>query len=370
MRIDPRHNSRAPRDGSHTPAPSRATRRVFALNVHANYCCQHSGACCTAGWSIPVEPDRRRVLGTDLLLPESDGACRFYDRQARRCRVHRDHGEPLLPSSCFHFPRRALIDDRGTFVSLSHFCPTAARLLVEHDEPLRIVESPPGFPHERDYDGLDGRGAWPPLIKADLLFDLDGFAAWEGFAIGALSSHTVPLLEILRQLAAAAEHVRHWSPHEEPLAERIHAVTTRSWTPRELATAWERYEPITTLDAYASVRACVPEGLVPPEILPEDRIHWADRAGGAAILGHVAHRYVAAKMFGSWAAYEAFGLRTMVAELALADLVLRVEAVRALERAAVVADVRVEAVRAADWLLVHLVDRPALIAWLGGVERG
>jgi hypothetical protein len=53
--------------------------------------------------------------------------------------------------------------------------------------------------------------------------------------------------------------------------------------------------------------------------------------------------------------------------------VLRVEAVRAAIRAggvAVAGDERVaiDAVRAADWLLIHLVDRPALVQWLGAIE--
>jgi len=136
-----------------------SSARVFALSPHAGYACRHSGACCTAGWPIPVEPSRRSRLGTDLLLPDSDGACRFYDRRLRCCDVHRQHGETALPSSCFHFPRRALIDDRGVIVSLSHFCPTAAELLITTPGPLEIVADPPAFPTTRDYEGLDGRHA-------------------------------------------------------------------------------------------------------------------------------------------------------------------------------------------------------------------
>ena len=131
--------------------------RVFALNVHANWACRHSGACCSAGWAIPVEPSRRAVLGTDLLIPDADGVCRFHDRDAKRCRVHAEHGEDMLPGSCVHFPRRALIDNRGVHVSLSHFCPTAARMLVTTPGPLHIVENPPAFPATRPYEGLDGR---------------------------------------------------------------------------------------------------------------------------------------------------------------------------------------------------------------------
>ncbi|MGE3510074.1 MAG: hypothetical protein AB7N65_14460, partial [Vicinamibacterales bacterium] len=73
-----------------------------------------------------------------------------------------------------------------------------------------------------------------------------------------------------------------------------------------------------------------------------------------------------------WVAYEARGVRTMVAEMVLADLVLRVEAARATVPRQDGLDTRtlVEVVRAADWLLVHAVDRDALIRWLGDAEVG
>ena len=29
---------------------------AYCLSIHARYPCAHSGACCTAGWPIPVEP--------------------------------------------------------------------------------------------------------------------------------------------------------------------------------------------------------------------------------------------------------------------------------------------------------------------------
>ena len=52
-------------------------------------------------------------------------------------------------------------------------------------------------------------------------------------------------------------------------------------------------------------------------------------------------------------------MRTALAELVVADTVLRVEGSR---------HSAVEAVRAADRLLIHLVDRPALMARLGRLE--
>jgi len=88
------------------------------------------------------------------------------------------------------------------------------------------------------------------------------------------------------------------------------------------------------------------------------------------VFASVVKRYLSAKAFGSWAAYEAFGVRTMVAELIVSELVLRVETARAMHDAQrpVDQELMITAVRASDWLLIHLLDRPSLIKWLGAVE--
>ena len=114
---------------------------MFSLNAHAAYACRHSGACCTAGWSIPVEARTWPMVRADWLLPDESGACPQYDRPSGLCRIQRDHGETMLPESCHHFPRRALIDTRGISVALSHYCPTAAALLLDGTEPLTVVAS-------------------------------------------------------------------------------------------------------------------------------------------------------------------------------------------------------------------------------------
>lgn len=342
---------------------------VYSLSLHAGYACRHSGACCTAGWPIPVEPSRRPLLGADLLVPDAHGACQFHERTTGLCRIHRDHGEAMLPSSCFHFPRRTLLDERGVFVSLSHFCPTAAALLVSASDPVHIVASPPAFPADREYEGLDGRGAWPPLVKADLLFDLPGYNRWERYLIQSLASAGDSARAVLQDVAAAAERLRDWSSDDGSLDDWIAAVTARPQPVEDTAWAWSRYAPFAQLDAYEHLVSLVPDGLTKREVSDAERRAWTE-ARSPAVPDAILRRYVAAKAFGSWAAYEAFGLRTMVAELVLAHLVLRVEGVRAgvgrggpLDQAGLV-----EAVRAADWLLVHLADRSAVIAWLGQVE--
>jgi hypothetical protein len=122
---------------------------VFALAAHAGYRCQRTGQCCRAGWGV------------------------------------------------------ALRDARGTFVTLSHYCPTAARSLVDAG-PLAIVEAPPALPDD-DYDGLDASGELPPLLHSSMLMDLEGYAAWEARMVATLDAAPTPpaALDTLRADAAA-----------------------------------------------------------------------------------------------------------------------------------------------------------------------
>ena len=139
--------------------------RYFWLNFHLPYACRHTGACCRAGWPIPVEPERAVLikagewLAEDGTLPRNaDGACVFHDSH---CTVY-DH----RPMSCVHFPYVCLIDPRGVHVTLSHYCPTAASLLFEHQGPIEIVEGPPPIPWLEMPEGLDAREALPPLRES------------------------------------------------------------------------------------------------------------------------------------------------------------------------------------------------------------
>jgi hypothetical protein len=337
---------------------------VFCLSVHAGYACAHSGACCTAGWNIPVEPALQLLLGADILLPDKSGACRFFDPASSLCRVHRDRGPGSLPASCHHFPRRALIDDRGTFVALSLFCPTAARQLVDDDGPLAIVADPPAFPPGRGYDGLDARGEWPPLVRPDLLFDGNSYSRWERAIVAILArEHTVEAA--LMSIATAAERLRAWTPENGPFANWVDRVLEcdRPADPQALSIYTRFFDD----DAYERVR-----GMVPPELhvhLTRRTSHCAEPC--APSFEAAARRYLAAKAFASWTAYQGRGVRTLVAELVMSAHVLRTEAAQAclatggrLNRQSLI-----EAVRASDHLLMHQVDRITLMKWLGRAEE-
>jgi len=207
------------------------TVSVYALSFHAHYACRHSGACCTAGWSIPVEPRLLPLVGVDLLVPDAAGACIQFDGASRLCTIQREHGENMLPGACYQFPRRALIDDRGTFVALSNFCPTAAALLCESDEPLAIVASPPAFPEGRVYEGLDARGQWPPLVRPGVLFDLASYSRWEQFIVSTFASGVSAGIALAR-IAATAERLRAWAAARGP----FDSWMTRSLQPSAIDT--------------------------------------------------------------------------------------------------------------------------------------
>jgi len=343
--------------------------RTFSLSVHADYACRHSGACCTAGWSIPVEPAIRRVLPVEVLHPSVDGACPEHDGVARLCRVHRDHGESMLPESCYHFPRRALVDARGTFVTLTHFCPTAAWQLFRDDVPLTIAVNPPAFPASRDYDPLDGRDEWPPLLRPTVLFDLESYSRWERFIVDTLAIPQSPATA-LATIAGTAEQLRTWSPAGGTLGAHVEATLDRPRVPSTVETL-TRYRPFAALAGYESILETIPEGLARPD--PPTNLATTLATSVAGEWSHFStpvRRYLAAKAFGSWSAYQGRGVRTLVAELVASEMVLRVEAARACRQAGRALDQPLlhEAIRQSDWLLMHLADRAQLLRWFGQAE--
>ena len=345
---------------------------VYTLSIHAGYRCRHSGECCTAGWRIPVERDtERRLVGSGLnphtpethTALERDGsntllaltperACVFFEprRNERRssCGIHRILGHDALPSACRHFPRVAVTDDHGTFVTLSHFCPTAAALLFADTVPLSIVQPPPTFNVVTEYEGFDARGVLPPLLRANVLMDLDGHHAWETRVVRVMADEAYDVETALTQLEHDAERVRAWRPGQEALCERIRGLGTD-----QTAIPARKVEDVAL---YELVRSCVPPELgsepVPEDFDATDAAHvqpaWRDFAGPVK-------RYLAARAFASWIPWHARDFRVAVRWLAAARSVLRVEAAREcgrtgrpLDRAQLVA-----AVRRADLLLVH-----------------
>jgi hypothetical protein len=286
---------------------------TFSLSIHADYRCRHAGACCTAGWDIPVEVHRQPLVGA-AVLPTA-GGCRFFDAGGQRlCALHRDHGHDAMPMACQQFPRRALLDDRGTHIALSHFCPTAASMLFRDDVALEIVADPAAFPAGGHYEGMDARGALPPLLAPDVLMDLDSYSAWEREAVALFAREDWTAEHALSALTSATAALSKWRPGGEPLAEAVrHAF---------------------------------------------DRHRSAPGAPRADVrLSRPLRRYAAAKVFASWAAYQSDRLTEVVAFARRALRILTTEAERICKDSGRTFDESVlhEAAQTADYRLLHRV---------------
>jgi hypothetical protein len=313
------------------------------------------------------------VVGADLadgagaIFTRTDaGRCVFLAPETNLCIVHRDLGFEALPLTCRHFPRVAIADQRGTFITLSHFCPTAASMLFREDVPLRIVEGPPAFP-PGDYDGLAiGGDELPPLLHPRMLMDLDGYSAWEAHLVTrCLDLQRVPE-SILATMMRDARLLALWTPGATTLREAVAAL------PREYVDALPERSLESSLSLYHGVIAAVPDDLKPEP----------DEVGlPAAFLRYVAerwdrfhppiNRFIAAKSFATWTAYQGRGVATIVRGIEAAVALVRVEAARLCRDAdrALDAELLKEAFRAADFALNHLaIGEDLALGWAASTE--
>jgi Fe-S-cluster containining protein len=354
---------------------------VFALSIHADYRCRHSGACCSADWDVPVElPIYRRLEGalaagtlrphaaarhlTPLLtgpdLPEDaaamlertdTGACVFLESGSRLCIVHRDLGDAALPATCRHFPRLAVRDGRGTFITLSHFCPTAASMLFRDRCPLAIVRAPGAFP-PADYEGLVvSRDDLPPLLTPAMLMDETGYSAWERHMVSRCAHAERSPESVVATLWRDALTLRGWRPGGVTLADAV-AQLPPAFVHGALPASLEA-----SLELHQGVRGAMPDDLRPAA--DEDGLEAAYAAGVKPAwrrFSEPLNRYLAAKAFASWAAYQGRGVSTIIRGLEAALAVVRVEAARRSRDAGrpLDATLLLEAVRAADFALNHL----------------
>jgi Fe-S-cluster containining protein len=367
-----------PEEGSTARGPA-----VFALSIHADYRCRHSGACCTADWDVPVElpiyrsldealTSRRVVPAAEadqhssplivvdglpgnaaaMVARTADGDCVFYHRHSGLCVIHRDLGEPMLPATCRHFPRLAVRDPRGTFVSLTHYCPTAAASLFREDVPIEIVRAPAAFP-EAAYEGLViANEDWPPLLRPDVLADADSYTAWERHMVERCAAPQLSPESVIATLERDARRVRAVMPVTGASIAAAIAQLPRDGVAEDIPQ---------TLDASLADHAEAMTA-VPAEWRPEP-----DTSGLAdAYLRDVRplwsawnaplKRYLAAKAFASWTAYQGRGFLTIVRGLDAALALVRVEAARQCRDAGRPLDAALlqEAFREADFALNHL----------------
>ena len=364
------------------------TVSAFCLDVHARYQCQHSGACCES-WSVPAEAAtveivrglavRRQGAEGPLFLSSVDaggaeswtvardraGDCVFFDRrQGGSCVIHRDIGIEALPSACRHFPRRVLHDARGTLISLSHFCPTAAAMLLNEAD-LRSVEALPPLRLESVMEGLDAADALPPLIRPGLLSDIVAYDAWERAGIAIFAASRSGYGACLERLSAATESVRRWSPTQGPLLEWVHSAFDTNTGPCIGA-----FSQSSAIERIARLTA----GLAGDDLSPVERFEeaWAHAIVGSNVewFERGMKNYLAARLFGNWIAYQSQGLRSVVEWLRTCAAVLRHFLVRRVLGSGLPATRQdfIEAVRAADLLLLHVLDTESFARDVAALE--
>jgi hypothetical protein len=285
----------------------------------------------------------------------------FLDGSTKLCIVHRDLGEHSLPATCRFFPRLAVRDQRGTFITLSHFCPTAASMLFRDDLPVEIVTAPRAFP-PGDYEGLIVTdGDLPPLLSPTMLMDLDGYSAWERHMVMRCSDTSSSPDAVVATLARDASLLRQWRPGGAKLADAVRGL------PRQA----ERAEPVLTLDSslalHSQVMKAVPDDLLPPADERGLDLAFAEQVRPAWPAFHAPlDRYLAAKAFASWTAYQGRGIVTIVRGLEATLAVVRVESARQCRTAGRRLDAELlrEAIRGADFILNHLaVGEELATAW-------
>jgi len=273
------------------------------------------------------------------------GDCAFHHES--RCSLHGAGGEAMLPSACRHFPRVYLRDARGDLLTLSHFCPTAASLLVP-DLEVTIVEAVPPLALVEPIEGLDARNALPPLVRPGMLADISGYEAWEMAVIRTFIEARDPDAAFAK-IERATEDLRRWTP----AMGRLDAAVAAAFSSTVQAPAGP-----TVSAAFALARELT--GPHPLMEVPRDfhdrmeRILQRVNDGLHRMIG----RYLAASTFGNWIAYRGQGLRSVVIWLRACYDVLRVQLTRALHSPGDTLDpaAALEAIRMTDYIMVHTVD--------------
>jgi hypothetical protein len=266
--------------------------------------------------------------------------------------IQRTLGPGSLPVACRQFPRITLRDGRGTFVTLSHFCPTAAAMLLEPSH-LAIVEAPSVLELQGEVEGLDARSVLPPLLRRDMLTDLDGYDAWERCAVEALARRGRSAAEAVELVEQATERAAAWRPARGPLSDFVRSAFGQDFRLAG-ATAFDD-----AIEHHRTVTASIPSetGQRRRGSDPAQQ-SWAGAGQLLDDYDRAVRAWLAAKVFGNWIAYSAPGLRVVAAALRVYHSVLRVEAARQLQTDR---DRRpeshfIEAIRHADLLIVHLSD--------------
>ncbi len=290
----------------------------------------------------------------------------FFEKDAGRlCRIHRTLGEAFLPSACRHFPRVVLSDPRGTFVTLSHFCPTAAGLLFD-DLPLAIVPAPDGLTLAGSAEGLDARDVLPPLLRPGMLMDVEAYGLWERRCISVLEEGA-SARAALGSIASATRAVQGWSPGRGSLAAAVETAFRQASLSEAASDA--------TADSadHLLALASIPEGVAVPEKVSAPALAHPDLESVLETFDAAIRRYLASRLFACWWPYLGLDFLGVVRAIELHAAVLRGRISRRLDAAADRRSAVLEGIRDTDLLMVHLSDPRTLarlIAAAGSWQLG
>lgn len=379
------------------PAPGESLRTLKGL---AGYACRHTGSCCRAGWPIPIEPAPLAVIHaadvrghvsqlargawqTDgIICHTPDNECVFHAPEHAKpgCRLEASLGSEAMPFSCRQFPRILLRDQRGWHLSLSAWCGTAAQIIAAGHPADGLPSSHQhnflSFDHIRadtriHVEALDALDAWPPLLRPRVLAGHDAYATWETrVLIDCLAQANLNGIGLGPSLARAlcwTERIRAWNTADGSLD----VLVAKPFAPRDAAWLhfWRTPDSSGIRQVLAALMAMVPA----PWQVP----HWPagltdeDLSGPpiSRIQAELAlARYLGTRLVASWVAYQGQGLRSVLASLvssyALAVLALHCHPARVVTFGRLTS-----ALRASDWLQLHLLDRQQWADWCSAWER-
>ena len=330
---------------------------VRVLAFHAGYQCRHAGACCTSSWPIPIEADRHARVNAALasgalrtmsdvgafvepvddddeapvLLATSHGRCVFHD-PAGRCVIHTALGHDALPLACRQFPRVSVIDPRGVSATLSHYCPTACRLLDDDSgADASIVVNTPRFPSGGEYVGLDARTALPPLLRPGMLMDWESWWELEGLTVDTLLASGASAGHALDRVRGVVTALQAWRPGDGSLIGVIHDAFSRT----------------------AAEPAPASSGLIAAAFnaVPAQSRSSAQWTSSESTSDQAARRFLAAHAFANWTMHLGDGLMAWLRSIETAHAFVTAGA----------------GVRHADLVLRHLIDPKAFASKLSRV---
>ncbi len=343
---------------------------------------------------VLLPPAERSPDAAAVCARDEAGRCLLLEAErGNLCAIHRQLGPELLPAVCRLFPRQCVLQPRGVFVSLTHFCPSAAALLFSSEAELAVVRRPEAFPETATWGGLDAREHLPPLLRPNVLLSWEAYGAWERHVVAVLADTSRSPEEALALLVTSAEKLRATGRGGRPVPARAIAPLLD----REARTDPARFRrelgqlpsglPL-ALPLATTLFGLAPASATLDPVLARLQERYGGDTGGSARfvadwearvrpvwedLERPLRRYLAARLFASFFAYQGRGLRTGLWAAVHALATVRVLAVVACQEAGRPLDEELlaEAMGQTDYLLLHCGEghRRVLLERYGRVEE-